>query len=378
MTNQLKKTLMIGCAVVSLGMFSSDAKAASSSPCTYSATYATYTCSGDSTTIKASTVATSTAVLKTSVQQSSQIVSSRVSAALGGNAGVKVASNGFAASTDGLAAGDGSSKLAAWVSAAWTSVEDSNTSTAFEGDVYTAMVGVDYHVSPKTVVGLALGYEDTDLDTAYNGFGGTDGNLEGDGYTIAPYVGGSLGHGLTGNLVVGYSAIDYDTVRYNQGNGNAITGSTDADRWFFDAAVSSDYMLNDNWRLRSKANVFYAIEEKDAFTETEAVSAVTTANAEEDNELGQFGLEGKFGYPQENFEPYALVGVSYDFVKDETAVAVGQTRSSLDDDDFAAKFGAGIDFDFGPALTGGLEAHTIEFRDDYDEYTVSGSLRMRF
>lgn len=366
-------------AAAMLAGFSGEANATySCSNSTYGAgtdtIYTNSNCSANNTANQASTVATAATVLRTATTQTANMVTGRISNALGGGAsGFKVASNGFSAS--GMAGGDADGKLGVWINGSWAGVEDNNTSTAYEGDIYTGVAGIDYRITPKAVIGLALGYEDVDIDTEYNGFNGTDGNIDGDGYTIAPYIGYQLTDKISADLTAGYSSIDYDTLRYDPVTGNAITGSTDADRYFVNASINADYYFrNTNWRLRSKGSVFYANEEKDAYTETETTGA-TVAVAEEETELGQILIDERLGYTFKNVEPYALVGLEFDYTDDEAPVAAGQTTN---DDDFGAKFGAGMDFQLGPNLTGGIEAYTVEFREDYDEYAVTGGLRLQF
>tara|TARA_X000000950_G_scaffold101895_1_gene128651 strand:- start:4709 stop:5842 length:1134 start_codon:yes stop_codon:yes gene_type:complete len=372
------KFAVIGAAVAVSGFSASDAQASNPYSCSdtkYGSSYGTYsTCAGTNT--QASTVTTSNAVLATASTAAAKLVSSRVSTALGGTGGVNVAANGFSAST-GQSAGQSASPIGAWVSGSWSNIEDENVSTAFDGDVFSAMAGVDYRVTPKVVVGLSVGYEDLDIDTEYNGFGSLEGSLEGDGYTIAPYIGGEIAPNVTASLTLGYSDVEYDTLRYDPLTGAQITGNTDADRYFVNAAVGGEHMYDENWRIRGNASVFFATEEKDGFTEVVSDGS-TVANSDQDNDFGQVALDAKIGYVFDMVEPYALVGVSYDFAKDEAPVAAGQSRSSLDDEDFAAKFGAGVDFNLGHNVTAGLEAYTVEFRDDYDEYTVSGGLRVEF
>ncbi len=341
---------------------------------TYTGTYDTL-CTGNNTANQSSTVATSATVLKTAVGQSARIVGNRVAAAVSGDTGLSVASNGFYASTSGMAAGDGSSQVGAWVSGSWSSVEDDNASTRFDGDVYTGMVGVDYKVSERAVLGLAVGYESIDIDTQYNGFNGNDGNLDGDGYTIAPYLGIALSENIQGSLTAGYSDIDYDTLRFDPNTGNEITGSTDGERYFVNAGITSSMMYGDRIHFRGSGSVFYANEEKDAFTETES-NGGTVAVADEDTDFGQIVVDAKLGYLLQSVEPYALVGVEYDITKDEGPVAAGQT-SSLEDD-FGARFGAGLDLHLGQNVTGGIQFYTVEFRDDYEEYTGTANLRINF
>ncbi len=383
--------------VFAFGLGSQQAQAQSSYSCSnniYNESLGTYSadaytsggvygdpCSANNTGNSASTVVTSTAVLATAASQTARLVGDRVSAAISGSqGGVNFASNEFSASS-GLSGGGMNGKAGVWVSGSYSDVEDGNTDTAFDGQVYTVLGGVDYRVSEQAIIGLSVGYEDVDIDTKYNGFGGQDGNLSGTGYTIAPYVGFKLAPNAYANISAGYSDVEYDTLRFDPISGNRITGSTDADRYFVNASVGGDHFFNmrgdDNWHLRGRATVFYATEEKDAFSETES-NGTAIAQGSQDTDLGQFMVDARFGYNFNGVEPYALAGVQFDFAKDEAAVAVGQTRSSLDDEDFGAKFGAGLDFNIAPNVSGGFEAYTIEFRDDYEEYTVQGGLRVEF
>jgi hypothetical protein len=380
MIKMTKRLAIFGVAVAALGFAAQDAHA------TYSCTNGTYgvgstytgsydtLCTGNNTANQSSTVATSAAVLKTAVSQSARMVSGRVSAALSGNDSVAVASNGFSAST-GMAAGDGSNRTGAWVAGSWSSVEDNNTATEFDGDVYTGFVGIDYKVTPRAVLGISVGYESIDIDTVYNGFNGQDGNLDGDGYTVAPYVGFSLTDNIQASLTAGYSDIDYDTLRYDPNTGNSITGSTDAERYFVNAGIAGSHVYRNNWHFRGSGSVFYANEEKDAFTETES-NAATIAVADEDTDFGQVVVDARLGYLFQHVEPYALVGAEFDITKDEGVVAAGQTSSM--EDDFGARFGGGLNLRLGPNVVGGIEAYTVEFRDDYEEYTGTASLRVSF
>lgn len=378
MIKQMRKVFVMGAIVAACGVSANTAQAQTSQSCTdavYGTAGSTYqysACTANNTANQASTVATSTAVLSTAASQASGLVANRVSSAMGGSSAFNVASNGFAVNSEGMAAGNHKGRFGAWVSGQYSSVEDENTDTAFDGNVYSVMAGIDYKVTPRAIVGLAVGYEDTDIDTDYN-----RGNLEADGYTIAPYVGYQLTDNASVNLTVGYSDLEYDTDRLDPTSNNAITGSTDSERYFIDASVNGRHNLRGNWNLYGTASVFFASEEKDAYTETES-NGQTIAVAEEETDLGVASLEARLGYQYQQVEPYALAGFSYDFTKDEAPVAAGQSTSSLDDEDFGGRFGAGLNFQFAPNVTGSVEAYTVEFRDDYEEYTVNGGLRVKF
>ena len=371
---KLSAVCAAGLALATAGIGSANAAGPySCSNSSYGYTYSS--CSTNNTANQSSTVATASTVLRTASSQTSKLVANRVGAALSGAApAVKVASNGFSAST-GMAGGDMAGKLGVWASGSWSGVEDSNSATAYEGDIVTGLVGADYQVTSSVVAGLSVGYEDVDIDTEYNGYNGQDGSLEGDGYTIAPYVGVQVTDKLSADLTLGYSDIEYDTVRFDPNTGNRISGSTDAERYFVTAGVSGTQALPYDFLAKIRGSFFYATEDKDAFTETES-DGTTIAVGDETTELGQIFLDTRWAYQAfEGAEPYALIGLEYDIIKDDVTAAAGQ---SIADDDFGAKFGAGVNVDLGNNITGGFEAYTVEFREDYDEYTATANLRVKF
>lgn len=325
---------------------------------------------------QASTVTTSNAILKTAAVQAGRLIAGRIASANEGQS-FNMAANGFSASS-GLAGGNRDSRTGVWVAGSWSNLEDDNTATAFDGDVFTVMAGVDYKVADRTLLGISVGYEDVDLDTVFNGTATADGEVDGDGYTIAPYISYKLAENARMGLVVGYSDIDYDTLRFDPNTGNSITGSTDADRYFVNASIGGTHSFDEYWRLHGTGTIFYATEEKDAFTETEAVTNRNIQQAEVDAELGQFLVDARLGYAFESVEPYALVGLEFDFAKDEQAVGTGQQKASIDDEDFGAKFGGGLNLNFSPAVSGGVEVYTVEFRDEYEETSVLGNLLFKF
>jgi outer membrane autotransporter protein len=377
-----KYAVVAAISAFSLVMVSSNANAQtySCSDSVYgsSGSYATYANECGDTSNQASSVTTSTTVLATAAGQSSKLIANRIAAASDASASLSFAQNGFSAST-GMSAGSGRHGYTAWVSGSWSDVEDDNTDTAFDGDVYTVMAGLDRKVDDKVLVGLSVGWENTDIDTAYNGNSttGQDGNLDGDGWTIAPYISYAVQDHVTASLVAGYSDIEYDTLRFDPNTGNRITGSTDADRIFVSAALTGNWTLHDKWTLRGSGSVFWATEDKDGYTETEA-GGTTITQASYDADLGQFLLDARLGYDLGGVEPYALVGGEFDFTKDEANVGAGQSQASFDDEDFGAKFGGGLNLKLSDQVSGGIEAYTVEFRDDYEEVTGTASLRIKF
>ncbi|MDZ7737050.1 MAG: autotransporter outer membrane beta-barrel domain-containing protein [Gammaproteobacteria bacterium] len=81
--------------------------------------------------------------------------------------------------------------------------------------------------------GIAIGYEHTDIDTGFN-----RGNVESDGFTIAPYAGFLLDDLLSVDATLGYTRIDVDQFRTDPASGARITSGTISDRWFASANMN--------------------------------------------------------------------------------------------------------------------------------------------
>lgn len=329
-------------------------------------------CRASDTRNQSGTIVTSADSLAVAAQQTTNLINSRIDAIKnGGNGNVNVANNGFSAST-GLAGGE-NEKYGVWINSSWTVADDDVASTAYHGDVFNVMGGFDYQIRPRTIIGISVGYESVDLDTEFNRnffSGNTEGSYETDGWLIAPYVAYDLNKYFTASLTGGYGQFDIDSVRYDNA-GTRITGATDSDRLFASAVLAGTYPTSNNWRFGGDAGLLWASEDIDGYTESNG-----TVNADKDIDFAQFALNGRVGYQFRHFEPYVRAGLEYDISKDDVNVASGQTQAN--DDDFGGVFGAGFRFNINDRVTGGLEATTTEFRDDYEEYTGTANLRIEF
>lgn len=279
----------------------------------------------------------------------------------------------------GVASGDYLSGLGAWVSGSWKNLEDENTSTAFDGDAYSILVGADFSPYQNVLLGLSAGYESIDLDTQFNRntVTGQDGEVEGDGYTIAPYALYQFDQNVSFQASAGYSWIDYESLRFDQVNQAQITGETDSTRWFTDIGVNYKEKY-DVWKFRSNLNWLYASEEKDGFTETSNIANVSSSlnQAELTTLLSQARLGAEVGYDWNGIEPYVKAVGEYDIAKSDHIVSNLQIDAA--DDDFGADVGGGIRFLANDQISGGIEGTTHLFRDDYTEYTLQGNIRVNF
>lgn len=264
----------------------------------------------------------------------------------------------------GVAAGGGDGRLSVWVSGGWSQIDDELTSTGFDGNFYNVLTGADYQFNDRFLGGLALGYESSDIDTSFN-----TGNVEQDGFTIAPYAGYVLNRYLTLDVSGGYTFSDYDTVR-NPAAGAPVTGSTEGDRWFLGGNVNAYYAVN-RVTLGGRVGYLYTKESQDSFTESNG-NAVST----NDVSIGQVRVGGTVGYMLGKVEPYVTGTYIHDVQQEKITVGPGQAQPS--NDRSGLDVGGGIRFMLSDRVTGGFEGTTHVGRDDISSTSLTGNLRIKF
>ena len=153
---------------------------------------------------------------------------------------------------------------AVWASAGATFVDNDFAGNPFEGEVLNPLVGADITSPDGWVAGLSLGYEGSDLDTAFN-----DGRLEGDGVLISPYAGYVLAPFALVDAAVGYAHISYD--RVSRRGGNRFASSFDGARFFaftnLTGYVPQDVVGVPGLALSGRLGFRYSREDQDGFSE---------------------------------------------------------------------------------------------------------------
>lgn len=264
----------------------------------------------------------------------------------------------------GMSAGGGDGRLGVWVSGGWTQIENELTSTGFDGNLYNVLVGADYQFNDRFLGGVALGYESGDIDTSFN-----TGNIEQDGFTIAPYAGYVLNRYLTLDVSGGYTFVDYDMTR-NPAAGAPVTGSTESNRWFVGGNVNAHYAVN-RVTLGGRVGYLYTKESQDAFTESNGAAVGTN-----DISIGQVRVGGTVGYMLGKVEPYVTGTYVHDVQQEKLAVGPGQAQPS--NDRSGLDVGGGIRFMLSDRVTGGFEGTTHVGRNDISSTSLTGNLRIRF
>ena len=259
----------------------------------------------------------------------------------------------------GVSAGN-APKAGVWVQGGYTFVEGDDTGGEFDGEVINFLVGADYKINPKMVLGVALGYEDLDIDTDFN-----NGTFEGQGFGITPYFGMALTPQWSIQVLGGWTNVEYDTTR----NNGAISSSFDATRIFGSAAIVGNIKLTNKLVAAPKLAILHLAEDQDGTTDS--AGNVTTG---ETIDLGRISFGGTLSYLAGGVSPFIRVLGEYDYAK-EDAVNLGNGNFSSDDE-FGINATVGLNMNFGNGVTGNVEATSATLlRDNLDVYTVSGRIR---
>jgi outer membrane autotransporter protein len=238
----------------------------------------------------------------------------------------------------------------------------------YDGDTHNLLIGADTLIGSRFIVGVALGYENTDITTEYNG-----GDNESDAYSITPYAAYLINDIFSIDVSAGYTSLDYDTDRIDNTNGNTIRGDFDSDRWF--VASNLNAVINKgNWYFAGRVGYLYTEEDQDDYTETGGPTARTIDDRHID--LTQFvvGLDVSYNFGM--FEPYAIISYLNDINRDEGADAgglPGGVDASVDDDD-EVQSGIGLRL-YDDGVSGTLEWTKVIGRDSFDSDTIMFTLR---
>ncbi len=265
----------------------------------------------------------------------------------------------------GLSSGDEPAEQAPstgfWVSGSWSDLENTLSSTEYDGDLYLLMGGMDHMLLDNLLVGTAVGYERTELDTPFN-----QGELTGNGYSIAPYTSVILTDSLTLDFIGSYTMIDYDTAR-DRGD---VTGSYDADRFMVSGSVNYYYVIK-NWNLSARLAYLYSSENSEGFRESNGNDV-----GYRDTDLGELRVGGRAGYVFGNWEPYLSLYYLYDATMEDVQVGPDQEQPSNDADEVEATLG--VNYQALESMIFSLDLTHALFREDTRSTSLSLNWRFDF
>jgi len=241
---------------------------------------------------------------------------------------------------------------------------------SYDANQDSVLFGADRLINDKWLLGLALGYENTDIDTAYNG-----GSNETDGFTVAPYAAYLINNVFSIDTSAGYTTLNYETSRVDNVSGGLITADFDSDRWFATANLNAT-VQRDRWLFGGRIGLLYTEETQDAHRET----GPNTARAIEERKLDlvQFVLGFDAAYSFGQIEPYASFYYLNDLSRDDGVGAgglPGNVGATQPDDDDEFQVGAGLRY-FGSGVSASLEYNETFSRDRFDGNSVFLTFRL--
>ena len=270
----------------------------------------------------------------------------------------------------GLSAGNSVSNAGFWGNVSYSEFESTFIAAAYEAESSNILLGYDIMVGPRSVLGVAAGYENLSTTTFYNG-GGNDQ----DGFTIAPYYGVALTDRLTFDMSIGIASLDNTQSRIDPTDGLIYQAGYDAIRYFGAFNLSHSYKI-DNALISARIGYTHAQEIQDGYTEFTGANARTVD--ERTIELSQAELGFDAIYYGNDIKPYAAVTFRKDLDLDEDAAAGGLPSGHIvrSNDETETELVIGIDLNPAEDLTVSLEGNRVFSRDQYDKWGISLGFRM--
>ena len=267
----------------------------------------------------------------------------------------------------GMSSGDAmDGTLGIWGSINYSDSENDFSTTSFDSKRSTLMVGVDMSPVDNLVLGLAVGYENSDTDTKFNG-----GEVNSNGLTFIGYGTYAIDETFSVDLVGGVSQINVSQFRLDPDTAAKISSSTDSDRLFFSGNLNASREY-DNWFVTARAGMLWATEGQTGFTES---NGSVIANSEFG--LGQLRVGGEAAYLMaSDWEPYGSLTLEYDYRITDVDYAPGVVAPSVDRT--GAVMGLGVRYFGKDGITGNFEYSTVLGRDNYSEDSINMTLRAEF
>lgn len=271
--------------------------------------------------------------------------------------------NQFAAQTmTGLSAGASPSKWSVWGNANNNAHRYSVSGPLFaksDSDTMNLVLGADYLVTPKFILGISAALDDTG-GTTYSRANGSM-NLDTSGYNLAPYLGWQISPEWSLDASFGWG----------KGHYRDDISTAKSTRTFAGANLSYTRWFGPNWQLLGKAGYFHA-EEKYGDTSVSQFNLGTIPNSGYRNRLDQFRVGGQIGYWTQGVMPY--LGLAY---TNDTQRKTAQGNAPWDRDAFVLTLG--IDFtSLKEGVIAGLSFNREIGRNDSNNYNFIGTLNIRF
>jgi hypothetical protein len=297
------------------------------------------------------------------------IVGTHTSTALSGRrTGASPINNGFLlqGGPAGMSAGEGARlPFGVWGSYSRGRSENTFTSTEYKSDHDVFLGGLDFLPSDSLVMGVTVGYVNSDATTHFNG-----GKQKLDAFTIGPYFGALVNDWLSVDFAAAWSLTQFDQYRIDPGTGANVTSDPDGNQVLISGNVNVNRALG-NWLLSGRLGALWASDTVQAFVESNG-----TAVSRNESKLGQLRVGAEVAYAAGRFEPYAGGTYEYDYSRSGLVLAPGLPQPSDDDSGLVLNFG--VRYYGAQSFSGSLEYNKVLGRSDFSMDSLMLMLRGDF
>ncbi len=177
-----------------------------------------------------------------------------------------------------------------------------NTSgtTRYDGIIFSTMAGVDYVIAEGLVAGIAVGHDQTWLDTEFN-----DGSFDASGFDLSPY----LAYAITDNLIWDVSGSVGIVNNYQERNKSSYDYDSEFESYRTMIGTNLNwYQLWNNWSFNLGTGFMYANEYSESYTE-KGIQSLRSSVDDDNIYVGQFNFTGGVKYYFDKVAPF--LNVSY-------------------------------------------------------------------
>lgn len=350
---------IVGAAAMALTMPVFAQATASASVCASTASVS----SGGTKVCAFDSVGVQSTVLSVTTLATPQAISSALSAAISGSIG-----GGFNRTPLSSARETGAAAAAArqpWNG--WFALAQNNVGYTFQplqssGNVGLALAGIDYTFGNNVILGLAASWDRTRISTTFN-----NGNLNGSGYMLAPYIAVPFARSWVFDASAGWGKADLSQVDNSVAGG--VTGTTTDKRTFGSLGLS--YATNaGKWQFTGKG-VYMSAEDRVAqFTLSDRTSIAANTTR-----ISQLRIGAQAAYDAGGLVPFLGLHYIYDVQRPVQAAINGQTPSNDRD---AWQVQAGMNFYSRGPVSGSILFSSDTARSQVKNNQLMGNIAIRF
>jgi hypothetical protein len=262
--------------------------------------------------------------------------------------------------------GFGSNKpYGAFLMGSYSGVGSNQAGGQFSGSIQNVIAGGDYKFTPNLLAGLALGYETSSINTAYN-----FGSLKGSGFTVMPYVAWHQGN-IQWDAMIGGGALGY---KIAQNTNTPATGSYGAQRFSFKTNLTADYDAF-GFRLSPTVGLLSAFEFDNAYTDSngnpQPSSSVRILRPSAGGEIGY-----DWAVPRTSLVlgPYGKALLQYDILQSGRATLTNGTLAS--ETTLSGVLGGGLRARITDYLSAMIDTYNTVGAANISQWVTTGEVRL--